>query len=113
MFVTTAKHIVVLVNDTPCNMTCVCVCEIKCNLHMFQWHGGWLNTRYLNFPSLKLTSTATFYLRSFWKTFFVFYYSNKLTNQMQQFYKFITWRFVSLNMFRGASTPIIRSLQLH
>ena len=25
--------------------------------------------------------------------------SNKLTNQMQQFYKFITWRFVSLNMF--------------
>jgi len=27
--------------------------------------------------------------------------SNKLTNQMQQFYKFITWRFVSLNMFRA------------
>ena len=27
------------------------------------------------------------------------YNSNKLTNQMQQFYKFITWRFVSLNMF--------------
>jgi len=24
-----------------------------------------------------------------------------LTNQMQQFYKFITWRFVSLNMFRA------------
>ena len=29
------------------------------------------------------------------------YNSNKLTNQMQQFYKFITWRFVSLNMFRA------------
>jgi hypothetical protein len=32
--VTTAKHIVVLVNDMPCNMTCVCV--IKRNLHTFQ-----------------------------------------------------------------------------
>jgi len=31
--------------------------------------------------------------------------SNKLTNQMQQFYKFITWRFVSLNMFRAPSRP--------
>jgi hypothetical protein len=31
--------------------------------------------------------------------------SNKLTNQMQQFYKFITWRFVSLNMFRAPPRP--------
>jgi len=33
------------------------------------------------------------------------YNSNKLTNQMQQFYKFITWRFVSLNMFRAPPRP--------
>jgi hypothetical protein len=31
--------------------------------------------------------------------------SNKLTNQMQQFYKFITWRFMSLNMFRTLPRP--------
>jgi hypothetical protein len=31
--------------------------------------------------------------------------SNKLTNQMQQFYKFITWRYVSLNMFRAPPRP--------
>jgi len=31
--------------------------------------------------------------------------SNKLTNQMQQFYKFITWHFVSLNMFRAPPRP--------
>ena len=41
------------------------------------------------------------------------YNSNKLTNQMQQFYKFITWRFVSFNMFRAPPRPNIRSLQLH
>jgi hypothetical protein len=33
------------------------------------------------------------------------YNSNKLTNQMQQFYKFITWRFLSLNMFRASPRP--------
>jgi len=33
------------------------------------------------------------------------YNSNKLTNQMQQFYKFITWRFVSLNVFRAPPRP--------
>ena len=33
------------------------------------------------------------------------YNSNKLTNQMQQFYKFIIWRFVSLNMFRAPPRP--------
>jgi hypothetical protein len=31
--------------------------------------------------------------------------SNKLTNQMQQFHKFITWRFVSLNLFRAPPRP--------
>jgi hypothetical protein len=31
--------------------------------------------------------------------------SNKLTNQIQQFYKFITWRFVSLNMFQAPPRP--------
>jgi hypothetical protein len=34
------------------------------------------------------------------------YNSNKLTNQMQQFYKFITWRFVPLNMFRAPPRPL-------
>ena len=33
------------------------------------------------------------------------YNSNKLTNQMQQFYKFIAWRFVSLTMFRAPPSP--------
>jgi hypothetical protein len=31
--------------------------------------------------------------------------SNKSTNQMQQFYKFITWCFVWLNMFREPPCP--------
>jgi len=38
--------------------------------------------------------------------------SNKLTNQMQQFYKFITWRFVSLNMFRAPPRPSSGAQQL-
>jgi len=33
------------------------------------------------------------------------YNSNKLTNQMQQFHMFITWRFVSLNMFWAPPRP--------
>jgi hypothetical protein len=33
------------------------------------------------------------------------YNSNKLINKMQQFYKFITWGFVSLNMFRAPPHP--------
>jgi len=40
-----------------------------------------------------------------WQVHASSYNSNKLTNQMQQFYKFITWRFVSLNMFRAPPCP--------
>ena len=41
------------------------------------------------------------------------YNSNKLTNQMQKFYKFITWRSSVAQHVSGVSTPVNRSLQLH
>jgi hypothetical protein len=39
--------------------------------------------------------------------------SNKLTNWMQQFYRFITWRLCVAQHFSGASLPINRNFQLH
>jgi len=43
----------------------------------------------------------------------VLYNSNKSSNKTQQLHKFITWRLCVAQHVSGASSPIIRSLQLH
>jgi hypothetical protein len=48
-----------------------------------------------------------------WQVRALSYNSNKLTNQMQHFHKFITRRLCVAQRVLGASTPIIRRLQLH
>jgi len=50
-------------------------------------------------------SDVTFKLIWRWQVRASSYNSNKLTYKMQQFYKLITWRFVSLNMFRSPPRP--------
>jgi hypothetical protein len=45
------------------------------------------------------------YLNFFYDIYKLYFSSNKLTNLMEQFYKFITWRFVALNMFRAPPRP--------
>jgi hypothetical protein len=58
--------------------------------------------------TFKLCLSHMIDVRSPW----ISYDSNKLTNKMQQFHKFITWRLCVAQQVSSASSPIIRSLQL-